>query len=197
MKRIDRYLAKIDDSAGPQGCWPWLACKNYRGYGLFWDGERLRIATRWGWETHFGPIPDGMFVCHTCDRPSCMNPNHWFLGSHADNMADCVAKGRQAKGDRNGMALHPERRATGRRNGTWTHPERRPAGDRHYARTRPERLPRGVGHGMAVLTDAIVRDIRQRHAAGVRSGVLAGEYGVSPSTVRRIVARQTWKHVMP
>jgi hypothetical protein len=61
---------------------------------LAWDGTRPRLETRMVWETTFGPIPPGLFVCHVCDNPRCINTQHLFLGTPLDNMRDKVAKGR-------------------------------------------------------------------------------------------------------
>lgn len=187
-----RFWTKVSFSSG---CWLWTGAKTRKGYGLFYADGKTRVVTRWWWQRLNGEIPAGMLVCHTCDNPSCVKPAHLFLGTHADNQADKVAKGRQAKGDGHGLRLQPERRATGLRNGMWTHPESRPAGDRHYARTSPERLARGEGHGKAKVTADNVRDIRQRRAAGVLTHVLAAEYGISDSTVKRIVSRRLWAHI--
>jgi hypothetical protein len=55
-----------------------------------------------------GPIPDDMGICHRCDTPPCVNPDHLFLGTQKDNMADCAAKGRLATGEQHGSVTHPQ-----------------------------------------------------------------------------------------
>jgi hypothetical protein len=84
----------------PEECWIWMGCKNKQGYGSIRDHKRRRSigAHRVSWEIHFGPIPDGLDVLHDCptgDNPSCVNQNHLWLGTDADNVADCIRKGRK------------------------------------------------------------------------------------------------------
>lgn len=87
-------------------CWMWAGAKSrYGECGWRESGRWVRtLAHRRSWVLFRGPIPDGLFVCHRCDTPLCVNPDHLFLGTHDDNMADQVAKGRQARGTRNAMA---------------------------------------------------------------------------------------------
>lgn len=76
------------------GCWLWTACVLSTGYGRI----NRRGAHRVSWELHRGSIPKGMEVCHSCDTPMCVNPEHLFLGTHADNLRDAVVKGRCSRG---------------------------------------------------------------------------------------------------
>lgn len=89
-----------------EACWPWLGARTSAGYGQLVYGRHPQkiYAHRFSYELHFGAIPHGMVICHKCDNPACVRPDHLFVGSQADNMADCSAKGRIAHGARSGSA---------------------------------------------------------------------------------------------
>lgn len=183
MTLEERFWPKVDRSAGPNGCWPWMASR-VKGYGHFGVGSRtdqtnkLVIAHRLAWILTHGPVPDGICVCHTCDNPPCCNPAHLWLGTHADNAADREAKGRgnQARGDANGARLRPERLARGDANGSRLHPESRPRGDDNGMRKDPEQRARAEA-------------IRAASGTGVE---IAARFGVSKSQVSRIRNGTRW-----
>lgn len=90
-----RSKTKIDPITG---CWEWTASKTSSGYGKIFVTGKLCGAHRVSYELRHGPIQSGMRVLHRCDNPACINPDHLFLGSDADNVADMISKGRQQRG---------------------------------------------------------------------------------------------------
>lgn len=77
------------------GCWLWTAGCKTEGYGVLRVNGKYVAAHRVSWQLHNGTIPDGLCVCHHCDTPPCVNPNHLFLGTRKDNTDDCIKKGRK------------------------------------------------------------------------------------------------------
>jgi hypothetical protein len=112
-KGVDRMMDRFMEKVSPEpnsGCWLWTATGNKEGYGYFGiSHSHHQKAHRVAYELFRGPIPKGFLVCHKCDVPCCVNPNHLFLGTYQDNMDDRAAKGRTALGTQNGKArLSPE-----------------------------------------------------------------------------------------
>jgi DNA-binding transcriptional regulator YiaG len=113
MTTEDRFWAKVDKT---DHCWLWTACVVHGGYGQFSvSSYRAISAHRFSYMLHNGSIPSGLMVCHACDNPRCVRPDHLFLGTQADNIRDKVAKNRQATGARHGSKTKPERVSRGER----------------------------------------------------------------------------------
>ncbi len=99
-----RFLKKVKKT---ENCWFWTGYKNRKGYGSFVSmGETL--AHRFSYLLYKGQIPENMQVCHHCDNPSCVNPEHLWVGTNSENQIDCVKKGRayrnSPKGENNGIS---------------------------------------------------------------------------------------------
>ena len=104
----DKARFEIKVSPCPMsGCHLWTAALDQRGYGRFGfrpHGEanyRAVVSSRVAWELYVGPVPKGLEVCHHCDIPACVNPEHLFLGTHKENMEDRDRKGRAIAGQSN------------------------------------------------------------------------------------------------
>lgn len=102
-KELDRIMAELYNQVFERffllvqysdDCWNWTGYKTEKGYGKFGINYRAHLAHRLSYEYFIEPIPKGLFVCHHCDNPSCVNPFHLFVGTNRDNMIDMYAKGR-------------------------------------------------------------------------------------------------------
>lgn len=152
-----KSLVKTSDS----GCWEWQGFVARNGYGRIGCGGRGKhvAAHRMSYTAFVGPIPDGMFICHKCDNPVCVNPDHLFIGTVADNNEDFRLKSM--------VCPHCLRQI------------RRP-------RVRAPRKSRTPLTKIAALTPQQREEIIARRQAGEIQETVAAGMGVDPRTVREV-----------
>jgi hypothetical protein len=97
-KEFNRFFKKIDSLNNPNNCWEWTASKTGGGYGQFKVNKKPFAAHRWSAQYLAGLSITDMVVCHKCDNPKCVNPEHLFVGTQQDNKNDCVNKKRHCYG---------------------------------------------------------------------------------------------------
>jgi hypothetical protein len=162
-KDIARFWSWVNKTGN---CWEWSGSGGRYGRIKI---NREKISThRLSYLLHFGPIPEGLFVCHKCDNGKCVRPDHLFLGTAQDNTDDMVRKGR--------YVANP--------------------GERHYTYRKPELIRKGEAHPGVTLTNEIVREIRASYIPRkVTLLTLGKKYGVSYSLISQIIRRVIWTHI--
>lgn len=154
-------------------CILWEGAKAGNGYGVRSVNKKMVYSHRYAWEAaNQRVVPCGMVIAHRCDTPACVNPDHLFCCTQAENLADMRAKNR----GNNGL--------------------------RHGSKTKPERVARGERVGSAKLTPEVVKQIRAEYVrarAGQPSptslSAIGRKYGIAFQTVSKIVNRTSWSHV--
>lgn len=146
-------------------CWEFNTAKDKDGYAKFWINELNRSipAHRASYILYKGEFDKNLIVCHTCDNPCCVNPNHLFLGTQKDNMTDKVFKNRQAKGKT------------------------------HRAYLYPEKIKKGEFNGNSKLSFTIANQIRLEYSIGNTScKKLSKKYGISSSGIHKIITNKSY-----
>ena len=168
----ERFWAKVNKDGPTQPhmatpCWVWTGVPHQLGgYGRLSVSGRPRYAHHLSWEMAHGNRGSAS-VLHRCDNGVCIRPDHLFLGTQADNVADMISKGR----------------------------DRRPRGDQSGARKHPESQVRGDAAWNAKLTPDAVRAIRAAYALGESGAALGRRFGVSGVVALHVAKGLRWRHV--
>lgn len=165
---IRKRMEELSIPEPNSGCLLWTGPVSRRGYGKIEVLGVVFAAHRLAYDLFRGPISEGLFVCHKCDVPACIEPAHLFLGTHADNMRDMTEKGRRG------------------------YLPGRPFSRRGELRPRTYRRGKNGLAGSIKLDAAAVLAIRA-DSRSIRT--IAKDYGVAHSTVGQIKRREIWSQV--
>lgn len=216
---IERFMAKVEKQS--DGCWYWTGAQTaVGGYGAFWYLNSQMSAHRASHELFKGPVPAHLVVMHSCDVPSCVNPDHLSLGTYQENSHDMLAKGRHVAGTakldieevaaikgeyvpRYGELERLAQKYNVNRATIWAI-----VNGHNWAYVKPDtsverfdgpletNKPKGAAHHRAKLTEADVREIRRLYDAGEMTLEAIGErFGLKKAQTYQIAIRKAWKHV--
>lgn len=154
-------------------CWEWNKSLTNTGYGkLIHEGKSL-ISHRVSFEVFKGEIPEGLFVCHTCDNKKCINPDHLWAGTQKDNILDAKSKGR--------LPIQFGRKHT------------QETKEKFKKRLHSDR--RGEKHHLRKLKNEDVFKIRNMLENGLTQTEIANQFGVHSSAISNIKNRKSWSHI--
>lgn len=162
-RAVVRFWRCVDKSDNEKGCWIWKGYKTNGGYGLLHIGTRNIAAHRYSYELNVGPLEPGKVICHKCDVPLCVNPEHLFQGTQRENIVDMHRKGRNCK----------------KKEVTWQS-------------VIPEYVTKGQDHHRALLTNEEAKLARVMFATGATQLEIAGELRVDNTTISNIVKNKTY-----
>jgi hypothetical protein len=218
FKNVDKngpYQENLDSN-----CWDWTGGTDRKGYGRFrMDGFSASHRFSY-WIHNEKQLPDDLLVCHKCDRPSCVNPEHLFLGTHKDNLVDMAEKKRGCHGEKSIEAKITEADVYEIRRlyeaGKFTQLELGEIYDLNQATIssivngrswkhldlgaikRPFKKLGGSKHHDAKMTEESVKEMRHLYESDPKTWTQANlmrKYGISQSVTSSILLRKTWKHV--
>lgn len=215
-QRFWKRVEKLDS-----GCWIWTGSKNVGGYGLVGSGGKggkYLLTHRYSYTIHKGEIPQGMYVMHSCDNPSCVNPDHLSLGTPKDNTLDAKNKGRLSNGERpkklsdeQVLFIKEHLEISGKDVAAMFNVSKavvssiRNGKQRTYVVTDvayPGRRPKmkkvmpkmlGIDHPRSKMTEDQVRFIKAHPE--INNKQISLMFGVSPNCIRLVRIGRTWTHI--